>query len=250
MIDDTRPGDMEPGDALYDDAQYVDWGADVYRRTLRYNNCSDDDSNASGASNRRRSISEAWDQLQYWRNTPDNAAQYCPSVSTISIVDSEDEGTLPYALKRIQRDFPKEWKHHPLGKSYDEIDWHKHRLRLFARFSRGKRDPSVTISLPGRVRPILKGAETLMQGEESPWKKVRWDDDPTKARWDDDPLLGNVSRSLPTKRPHGNFGPLPSQDASDGEEERRRLRGNIVDRWRRGPSPRTGYDEILDVPLY
>lgn len=241
MIDDTRPGDVESGDALYDDAQYVYWRADVYRRSLRYNYSSDDDSNASGASNRRRSISEAWDQLQKWRNMPDNATQYCPSVSTISIVDSEDEGTLPYALKRIQRDFPKRWKHHPLGKSYDEIDWHNHRLRLFARSSRGKRDPSVTISIPGRVRPILKGAETPMQGEESPKKKVRWDDNPP---------FGNVPRSPPTKRSHGNFGPLPSQDASDGEEERRRLRGHIVDRWRRGPSPRTGYDEILDVPLY
>lgn len=210
MIDGTRPGPVESGDA-----RDADRRAEIDRLYLSKNYISGDYSNASASSDRRRTDSHAWDQgytlartadtpesviplsgLQKWRNMPDNATQYCPSVSTISIIDSEDEGTLPYALKRIQRDFPSQWKHHPLGRSYDDIDWHQHSLRLYERSPRGRRDSSTTMSLPVRAQSILRGAEASAQGEKSPKKKVRWDDDPR---------VGNIRRSEMFKSPENNI---------------------------------------------
>lgn len=199
VIDGTRPSSVESGNARYVDRSAL---SGFNRMSRRSDYSSGDYSTASASSDRRGTDSEARDQgytvfrtadapgnvipHHEWRKMPDNATQYCPSVSTISIINSEDEGTLPYALKRIQRDFPSQWKHHPLGRSYDDIDWHQHRLRFYERSPRGRRDSSITISVPVRARSILRGAETSTQGVKSPKKKVRWDDDPR---------VGNIRRS-------------------------------------------------------
>lgn len=192
MIDGTRPGSVEPGDA-----RSVDRGAGTTRRSLRNDYSSADYPNASAASARKWSSGKPCYQFNNLQNMPDNATQYCPSVSTISIVDSEDEGTLPYALKRIQRDFPSQWKHHPLGRSYDDMDWHQDRPRLYDRSFRGGRDPSITISVPVRVRSILKSGPRSTRGEESPQEK--------KVRWDDDPRVGNIRRSEMFKLSENNI---------------------------------------------
>lgn len=191
----------------------------------------DNKSNARTPSDRRRPRNKPWNQYQEQLNgltLPDNVAQYCPSVSTISIVDSDDEEILPYALKRIQRDFPSNWRHHPLGSSHDEIDWHQHRLRSYNKSFRDKQEPSVTMSLPGRVRSTLKESAPSIQDEQAPHRKVRWDDDPRVANIRPSQRGGNKERvhtPLYGVDPHGNsrLAPPPADD-SDREEERRRLK--------------------------
>lgn len=110
-----------------------------------------------------------------WRLKPDNVTQYCPSVSTISIIDSQDEGTRPYALKRIQRDFPGHWKHHPSGSAHNATNWHQHPLRTYYRGS--IRDPGVS-----PVRTLRDHRQSSGRNMQAPKKRVRWADDPREAK--------------------------------------------------------------------
>lgn len=225
--DDTRPGFPKRGES-----QVVDWGPGSCRHLYCAKHCSDNDANTSTSRNCSWTITEACIQFDKWRKMPDNAAQYCPSVSTISIIEPEDEGTLPYALKRIQRDFPKDWKHHPLGSSHDRIDWHQHSLRLYCKSFRDKRETSVTSSLPEGVRSMFKGAMTSIQGEQAPHKKVQCGDQPRRIQVRPSQGLPKYSNTpqLRGSDPYGNYTlapPLddsdgPPPDDSDGEEEYRR----------------------------
>lgn len=194
-----------------EESQGVDRGPGSCRHSYCAKHSTDDDANTSTSMNCRWTITEACIQFDKWRKMPDNATQYCPSVSTISHIKSKDEGTLPYALKRIQRDFPFEWKHHPFGPSHDEIYWHKHRLRFFGKTLRGKREPSATISLSGIVRSMFGGAVRSKKGEQTSTKKVRRDDEASVT---------------PKYRPVSFI-----NDDSDGEEEHRRLRARYVSHW-------------------
>lgn len=200
MTDDTPPGSVEKGES-----RYFDRGPSSYLRSLPDESLYACDSFEPGG---------------MWRKMPGSGAQYCPSVSTISIIDSEDEGTLPYALKRIQRDFPRNWYHHPLGSSRDKINWHKHTLRFYGNSSRKNREPSVNIPLPGRIRSILREAAAKTHGEQAPNKKVRWDDDPPAANTRPSQRLP-IDSMTPQLRDAHFFAKykLPSPtDSSDGEE--------------------------------
>ncbi|KAL1859507.1 hypothetical protein Daus18300_009652 [Diaporthe australafricana] len=149
VTDDTRPGSVDTRDA-----RPTGRGEGNYLHSFCY---SDNDSNASTSSNHRQTMRERHEENKKWRLMPDNATQYCPSVSTISIIDSEDEGTQPYAFKRIQRDFPRDWQDHPLGSDFDSIGWHPHRLRFYFKPSRDKhpRRQSGSSHVPGTRLGLL-----------------------------------------------------------------------------------------------
>lgn len=237
--DDTDPGSAETAD---DPLTYVNDEGYLCNRGFSSESSSDNGFNGEISGHGKQMTSEDWNELWKLRCIPTEPAEYCPSVSTISVIDSEDEGTLPYALKRIQRDFPRKWKHHPLGSSHDDIYWHPHRLRVYGKSSRGRRDPSVISSLQGKARSILKGAETSRQRERAYMRKVVWDDDSGARNIARSQRLSKKYISPQPRRTEPNVysRPIPPEDDTDEEEERRRLRARVVDDWLDGSLPRPG----------
>lgn len=241
VMDGTRPGSVEMREA-----RPIGRGEGSYLRSFWDEYDSDYDSNAITSSNHRQTRRELLHENQKWRHMPDNATIYCPSVSTISIIDSE-EGTQPYAFKRIQRDFPREWQQH-----LERTNWHQHRLRLYNKPSQGKRQHSVRVSLSGEIRPILKRASSPIRGKQAPKKTVRFDDDPRERniRRNQRFPINSTSTQLrgldlpETSRP-GNYRGPTNGHVPDGEEERRRLGASVVNRWLYGSLNRKTFDEAL-----
>lgn len=109
-----------------------------------------------------------------WQFMSDNATEYWPSVSTISILDSEDEGTRPYSMKRIQRDFPSRWQQHPSGSAHSATKWHQHSLRPYY----VPRHSSTPVLASHPVKAFEKHHVSSEKKPHALEKRVRWADDP------------------------------------------------------------------------